>query len=443
MTSVGLTAEQVAGLAPDAGSLAAGRGLASERRWSGLGQSGPALWGLCQGSGSKPYQTQADLSSPAFRCSCPSRKVPCKHALGLLLLAARSPAAVPASEPPEWVTQWLASRQQRAEREPSPERKRTPADRQAQARREERRKERVQSGLEEFERWLHDLVRQGFAQARERPYRFWDEAAERLVDAQASALAGRVQAMGGIASGGGGAWAEALLEEAGLVQLLLAAYRRLDDLPEATRADVRGLIGWTVSRDEVLAGERMRDRWAVLGRVIEPEARFLVQRVWLHGLDSRRDALVLSFAAAGQSLDASLVAGTVVDASLAFYPGAVPLRALVAEQHAVPEPLRAPPGALSDGSIADALAVRAETLAQQPWLWRLPVCLAGVVPVPQDGGWLAAEPGGPAIQLACDDVSGWRLTGLAGGAPAGLFGEWRGEAIRPVSVSAEGRLVLL
>jgi hypothetical protein len=448
MTSVGLTAEQVAGLAADAGSLTAGRGLASERRWSGLGQDGRAFWGLCHGSGSKPYQTQADLSGPAFRCSCPSRKFPCKHALGLLLLAASSPAAVPASEPPEWVVQWLASHQQRADRGPgpgqaAPGRKRTPADPQAQARREARRAQRVQSGLAELERWLHDLVRQGFAQAHERSYRFWDEAAERLVDAQAPALAGRVQAMGGIAAGGG-AWAEALLEEAGLVHLLLAAHRRLDDLPEAVRADVRGLIGWTVSRDEVLAGERVRDRWAVLGRVVEPEAQLLVQRIWLHGLQTRRHALVLSFAAAGQSLDpGGLIAGTVVDASLAFYPSAEPLRALVAERHAEPEPLRAPPGALGDGSVADALAARAAALARQPWLWRLPVALAAVVPVPHDGGWLAAEPAGLAVPLACDELSGWRFAGLAGGAPVGLFGEWRREAIRPVSVAAEGRLVLL
>jgi hypothetical protein len=453
MTDVSLTAEQVAGLAPDAGSLTAGRSMASERCWSGLGRSGHAVWGLCQGSGSKPYQTQADLSGPAFRCSCPSRKFPCKHALALLLLAATSPAAVPASEPPEWVAQWLASRQQRAERAPGPERtspgsttaakRRTPADPRAQARREAQRQERVQSGLSELERWLQDLIRQGLAQARDRPYRFWDEAAERLVDAQAPALAGRVQAMGGIAAAGGSSWAEALLEEAGLVHLLLAAHRRLDDLPEATRADVRGLIGWTVPHDDVLAGQRLRDRWAVLGRVVEEEARLRVQRVWLHGLESRRHALVLSFAVAGQSLDASLAAGTVIDASLAFYPSAAPLRALVAERHAAAEPLRAPPGALGDGSIADALASRAAALARQPWLWRLPVCLASVVPVRQDSGWFAAEPAGLAVRLACDDMSGWRLAGLAGGEPVGLFGEWQREAVRPASVYAEGRLVLL
>lgn len=32
-----------------------------------------AVWGLCQGSGKDPYQTQIDLIGPAFRCSCPSR----------------------------------------------------------------------------------------------------------------------------------------------------------------------------------------------------------------------------------------------------------------------------------------------------------------------------------------------------------------------------------
>src|SRR5258708_20415151 len=192
--------------------------------------------------------------------------------------------------------------------------------------------------------------------------------------------------MGGIAAAGGGAWVEALLEEAGLVQLIVSAHRRLDEVREARRADVRGLIGWKVWQDDVVAGERLRDRWAVLGRVVEAEARLRVQRVWLHGLGTRRDALVLSFAVAGQSLDASLAAGTVIDASLAFYPSGAPLRALVAERHAAPEPLRGPPGALGDGSIADALAARAAALAAQPWLWRLPGCPGLGGPVAADGG---------------------------------------------------------
>jgi len=436
---VRLTPEQVAALAPDDRALVAARGLASRSRWSGVGASERAIWGLCQGSGATPYQTQVDLEGPAFRCSCPSRKLPCKHALGLLLLAAGSPGAVrEGAEPPEWVAEWLDDRARREERTQARRAERTP-DPEAQARRQARRAERVQEGLEGLERWLHDLVRQGLAQARQRPYGFWDEAAARLVDAQAAALGGRVRMLGGLAAAGREDWAEALLEEAGLLQLLLHASRRMDALPDGLRADVRALVGWTVPQEEVLAGPRVRDRWAVLGRVLEEDERLRVQRVWLHGLDAGRPALVLTFAAVGQPIDASLVPGTAVDASLAFHPSAVPLRALVAERHGAPEPVDGLPAA----TIGAALAGRAEALARQPWLARLPISLAGVVPVRYEGGWHAAEPGGDALPLACDEQTGWRLVALSGGRPLALFAEWARERVRPLSAFAEGRLVAL
>ena len=44
--------------------------------------------GECMGSGKNPYVCSADFineSSPVFRCSCPSRQIPCKHVLGLML----------------------------------------------------------------------------------------------------------------------------------------------------------------------------------------------------------------------------------------------------------------------------------------------------------------------------------------------------------------------
>ena len=49
-------------------------------------EAGDGVWGECQGSAAAPYRTAVDLSGPAYRCSCPSRKFPCKHALALLLL---------------------------------------------------------------------------------------------------------------------------------------------------------------------------------------------------------------------------------------------------------------------------------------------------------------------------------------------------------------------
>src|SRR5512139_8261 len=68
------SADQILALAPDAPSQRAGRGLATTGPWQGLGRTAdpPALWGLCKGSGAKPYQACVDLTEPAYRCSCPS-----------------------------------------------------------------------------------------------------------------------------------------------------------------------------------------------------------------------------------------------------------------------------------------------------------------------------------------------------------------------------------
>lgn len=68
------------------------------------------------GSGKEPYRTQADLNGPAFQCSCPSRKFPCKHSLGLLLLLVGNPARVSEAAPPDWVSDWTAKRNTTAEK---------------------------------------------------------------------------------------------------------------------------------------------------------------------------------------------------------------------------------------------------------------------------------------------------------------------------------------
>lgn len=45
------------------------------------------IFGECYGSGSKPYSASVDFSgdTPVFRCSCPSRQIPCKHCLAIML----------------------------------------------------------------------------------------------------------------------------------------------------------------------------------------------------------------------------------------------------------------------------------------------------------------------------------------------------------------------
>ena len=111
-----LTEEQIVQLAPDASSVKAAKGLATESKWILRASGTRALWGHCQGSGKTPYQTVIDTQDLAFKCSCPSRKFPCKHGLGLLLLYAARPELFGAADEPEWISEWLAKRDQKAEK---------------------------------------------------------------------------------------------------------------------------------------------------------------------------------------------------------------------------------------------------------------------------------------------------------------------------------------
>ncbi len=105
--------EQVQALAPDQSTLKAGRQLATTSAWLRPGSSADAIWGEHQGSGKNPYRTAVDLHDMATSCSCPSRKFPCKHALGLLLLYAEQSAALPAAPALDWVDAWLERRRTR------------------------------------------------------------------------------------------------------------------------------------------------------------------------------------------------------------------------------------------------------------------------------------------------------------------------------------------
>src|SRR6478752_7814783 len=110
------TQKAVEDAAPDASSLTAARKLATQGPWSQTGSTDALLWGKCQGSGKTPYQVSIDLTGPAYRCSCPSRKFPCKHALALLLLWTSGTGSVAeATQVAGFAQEWAAERSARAE----------------------------------------------------------------------------------------------------------------------------------------------------------------------------------------------------------------------------------------------------------------------------------------------------------------------------------------
>ena len=437
------TPEQVLALAPDAASAKSGRELSQARKWLNPGYTDQVLWGELQGSGSKPYQTIIELATPAFHCSCPSRKFPCKHGLGLFLVYTQEKSAIRSSEPPAWVAEWLAGRakraQQKAEKtsgiETSPEEQAASAA--AQAKRAAARENKVAAGIDELERWLHDLIRNGLAQAQTQPHTYWSALAARLIDAQAPGLANWVNELAGIPASGAG-WQDRLLDRLARLHLLIKAYKRIDTQPIELQADIRTLVGFTLAQEDVLARPAIRDHWLVQGQHNREENNLRVQRTWLMGEGSGQPALVLHFAASGQAMDTSLVVGARIDAELCFYPSAFPLRALVKQRFAT----TTFDSLITHATIDAALASYAAALSRQPWIERFPVALQQVTPFFEaDRCWLGDE-AGVALPIAANFQALWRLLALSGGQPLAVAGEWNGETILPLSFVVNQRVVL-
>ncbi|MFJ8536249.1 SWIM zinc finger family protein [Streptomyces sp. NPDC093591] len=443
MTQQGVrwTADQVLALAPDTASRKAGSKLGSAGPWSEAGSSGEGtVWGLCKGSGSKPYQTVidiADASGPAYKCSCPSRKFPCKHALGLLLLWAEGDGAVPPGSPPDWAEQWIKGRRQRAEEKRAGGVSGSDSgsgDPEAARRRAERRAVRVTAGATELEQRLADLLRGGLAGAEQAGYGPWEETAARMVDAQAPGLAARVRDLGAIPASGPG-WPVRLLEECALLYLLDQGWLGRERLPDGLAATVRSRVGLPASADS----PPVRDRWLVLAQYDTADTKLTTRRIWLYGADSHRTALLLSYGAAGRAPELALPVGLALEAEVAAYPGAGQLRAALGEQFAPPAPTATrPPGVTT----TEATARYGEALRDDPWLDSVPVTLERVIPTPDEGSWQLADADAdtalPLTPAARARPGLWRLVALSGGAPVKVFGECGHRGFTPLTAWPEG-----
>lgn len=438
-----LSLNDILQLAPDDASAKAAKGLVIPAKWPKLQFNEAALWGECQGSGSKPYQVQIDKSGPAFKCSCPSRKFPCKHGLALMLLWLQHQGNFTNSEPPAWVSEWLGSRQNRAEKQEARkaeavEKTAAPADPQAAAKREAARQERMAAGLSDLQRWLADTIRQGLAQLSNRPG-VWREMAKRMVDAQLPGIAQRLRQLEQRV-GADEHWPARVLAAFGQLQLLIDGFQRLDSLPASAQADLRTALGLSLDKDAVLAsGETLSDTWLVLGQSVDEEDRLWVRRAWLQGQASGRRALLLDFSHGTRRFDLNLLTGSSLKMTLAFYPSAAPVRALV-----VDTPVLIPVEAMSTESspqpspLAETLADLAAAVAANPWQWPQPMLFDQVIPTPGNQGWQLITANQQGVPLRIADEHAWPLIAQAGGTPVTLFGEWDGENLRPLSAWSPG-----
>ena len=430
-----MTEEQILALSPDASSTKSGKDLARMNKWVSVGVDERALWGECQGSGSNPYRTQLDLRETAFKCSCPSRKFPCKHGLGLFLLYARQPADFKTVEQPDWVKDWIGKRAEKQEKKAETAAK--PVDEKAQAKRAEARTSKVTAGLQELELWVKDLIRNGLITIPGQPG-FWEQPARRMSDAQASGVTTLLTQLGDINFYKEG-WQSELLQQLARIYIVAEGFKRIDELPELMQTDLRSVIGWSMKQEELKAMEGVSDNWLILGRQTEREQELTVQRNWLVGEKSGRYALIINFAFKNQPLDVTLVPGTAFSGELVFFPGSYPLRAVLKTRDQTAEFVR--PEGLADWVAAE--DVYSAAVSAYPWIDRLPMLVKNLALQPFQEEWVLKDSSGRFMFVHEKFDLNWQLLAIGGGHPLDMMVVREKDKVVPIGVWNRGGYKLL
>jgi hypothetical protein len=235
-------------------------------------------------------------------------------------------------------------------------------------------------------------------------------------------------------------WQSQLLAGLARLQLLIDAYRRMEDLSASLAAEVRTLVGWTQPQEKVLEQVGITDRWHVLGHRQSQEDKLRTQSTWLRGIESGRIALVLEFAAGAQPLSPALRTGQVMAAEMVYYEGVPPLRAVIKQRIQGEPSLQVLPAPADVSTLQTRFAA---LLAESPFVERWPVVLGPVRTSMQGGQLQFIDVSGRRIVAPPRFRHGWLLDSLAGGGALAVFGLWDGHTLDPVSVEHEGKLFSL
>jgi len=272
-----------------------------------------------------------DTDEIAFKCTCPSRQFPCKHAIGLLLLANNDTQDSENMEEPEWVIEWLDKRKAKKEGKPNrviDENVQKPVA--SKEKTQNMRLESVLEGVRELEFWLQDLIRLGLLELPQKPTSYFERTAARMVDAKAPGLAGWIWALANL-NYQQQDWEDNALKIISKLYLLLQAIKKYDTLDPIWKTTIRNLAGWNQSSKELLAdpnANTLKDQWLVIGQLTEENKDITVQRSFLVGCRSGHSALILNFSTRYSDYESIIVPGMVMEGDFAYFPSVSPKRGI-------------------------------------------------------------------------------------------------------------------
>ena len=422
------TKEQILGLAPDQFTLRASQSVAHPQKWVSLHQDDAIFWGNFPNGRKKNEQTAVFLPSLSLTCSCNSRKFPCRHQLALLQLWQQQNSHFTLQQPPKQLAAWAIREQQQHNRSAEESKQFMPKQPTAE------RLAQLKTGLFELELWLTDMVRHGLATLPERPKKYWGTMANRLVDAQATALAQQLRQMAKVPTAQPN-WPETYLKQLGQLTLIIQGFHHYDQLPSETQTDLQTAVGWLPQPSPKQASQT--DNWLILGRSQAQIGKQQQTSSWLWGEKCQQIAQLIQLNQPTQPKGICHLTGTILQGSLQFSPSNWPL--LATQQgglQRVPHTMQ--PKGFS--TIQQATQQYCQALAVNPWLSQFPMLLHNVLPIQQQPDWQLSDKEGNRLPLPPKFSKGWHLAALAGGTPSlTLFGTWNGRFLQPISVhSREG-----
>ena len=156
-----ITEAFVDSVAPKASAASSGRALLLGKKFVALNRSDDdtLVFGECRGSGKSNYAVSVDFLDPVkpvYRCTCPSRQIPCKHVLGLMYAWVEGHQFEPAAVPEDVAAKRSRAEQRAAKRDAGPAKPKK-VNKRALAKKIEAQLD----GLGLLEQLVHDLIRGG------------------------------------------------------------------------------------------------------------------------------------------------------------------------------------------------------------------------------------------------------------------------------------------
>ncbi len=414
--------DAIEALAPDASSIKAASKLKTTTKWQQLAINERVIWGLCKGSGLNPYQTQIDLQGPAFKCSCPSRKFPCKHALALFHLAvAESKQFAQDLEQPDWVTTWLSHR------DAAKTRKEKPVDKKAQKKRKAKREANIQDGLTIVSDFLEDMIAKGLADLIANKGEACHAIAARMIDAGAPGIANRLKKLALLTGQSNREILHAIAE----LNLLVKAMQRIETMSDPNLvAEIKQQIGLLVTKD---AQPPIRDKWLVLGSHLEDSEQIISHKVWLLGEKHGQFACILNFAHSSQrgSLPIGWNAPMVLEGTLRYYPSTTPIRANIDGAKMVGHYQTLNGADTLNEAYQQAMTMKREN----PWISVIPFCLKEIQMTVFNETLFVSDRQQNCLPLRVNERQALVL--LAAGKPKWIFAEFDGEKLMPLTFANE------